>query len=899
MQFDVEKMKPVGCVLILALALCSFGQSFKADPPVLGKQQVLLDQWSLQSSSGLIARNVTVPGDLVSDLFNSKLIPDPHTDQNWLTYSKIWWEQTWTYQSVFASPSLSTPSSRVLLVLDGVKMGAHVFLNGKILSDVPNQFLRYSFDVTTLLLSSANNTLSIVFPQIVNNSTGINTEGRFMACSGGWDWSPYGNHYDEKGRRLQSRGIWKHVYLTVWAPVVVHSVVPVVSHVSSSSSTWTPSFLFNLTVHYATLPGVSSVAPLVIKTDWLSKVVNLPLNPTNGASGTRSWVVPVTVGPSDLWYPGSPRGTNLASVSVCSKDLSSCYETRVGFRSVEMVTAQPGSPDGNGSGNFTVRLSVNGQPILTRGANWIPSTLFEGRVRGDDLREAVRSAADAGMNVLRVWGGGVYMYEDFYEACDEYGIIIYHDMMITSSGMQNPIPPPSSYHLQTLLDEVTYQVRRLSPHPSIAIWDSCNECGVMPVFEQVFPRIVHEDISRIVWPASPSSGWASGVSTRTGRPLVFDGPLVPVPQLNWYNGPLEHHGPYLHGTGSPYVNDPGGQLIPFTPLSPPSLPNATSVGLAYSGQYISEFGCVAMSSDFSMNSTLSESQRDLHSSSMMLRNYPCDSLLDIYWGKVSSSWSLNLYACNVAQAIHMSGQIGIFRAQNIWGLQIWQLNEIWPTGGWGSLETASAVIPSGGQLLGGRWKPLHYALRDFLYRDFFLSCGDDARCFFRMDTVAFGSKTVVLRLSFVDVTNQGKRVLFSIQRVQANPFEITWFCAGNNGTSPCTSWAALAARSGLSLNSTLLEVDIDSHSFMLPLVPPASMPLPDATISIKQNGQKTFIRSSDFAAWVFITAESCMPEENLLFLFPDEPVEIHWRRPCPHGPGRVVINHAKQYLESK
>ncbi len=857
------------------------------DPPVVGASRVSLSSWTLESSGGEKPANVDVPGDLVSDLHRSGLVPEPHTDHNWLKWSHVWWEQDWTYRTSFSSPS---SHRNQLLVVDGIKMGARVLLNGKEVLVATNQFLRYTVNVSSLLLAS--NELEVVFPRSVDNSTGIDTGGRFMACSGGWDWAPYGNYFDERGSRVQSRGIWKDIYLVSWDDLIVHSVVPVVYSSGAESS---GQFTVNVTIHYTST--ASTVFALHV--GWSPRRIRFAAASTGGVEGRVSTLLNVTLRRDQLWQP---RNARLFNFSVCNAALGGCfYRTRLGFRSVRLVTASAGQ-QGEGSGNLTMRLEVNGSPVLLRGANWIPSALFEGLVSGADLRASVQSAFDGGFNVLRVWGGGVYQYEDFYNACDELGIFIYHDMMITSSGMDNPAAPPSSTHDASLLDEISYQIRRLAPHPSIVMYDACNECGVTPIFMQIFSRLVLEDVSRIVWPASPSNGWQNGVATATGLPLFFGADLIPAPSPFIYGARNEMHGPYLHGTGAPYINDEDGKLVLFPSLTPPPLPPSSSpVGVNAPGIFVSEFGCVSMSSDFSMNATLSEASRDLHSADMLLRNYPCDSLLVVYFSAVSPVWSLNLYACMQAQALYLAGRISIYRSFNVWGIQIWQLNEIFPTGGWGSIETASDVIGSG-QLRGGRWKATHYALKNVLYRDSFLSCSDDARCVMRRDGATPAREKDLYSLSFVNAATGDRSEPFANVTNSASPFSSVWFCAANvSQNSNCAPWESITP---FPCNSSIIAVQRDgdeNDTFFLPLAPPAFMGLPPVEISLVfgENDTST-LSASAFAAFVWLTADGCQPLTNTFFLFPHTPVTVQWERGCNWArvKSTVTVNHARQYLDS-
>jgi beta-mannosidase len=379
-----------------------------SDPPIFGAVHIALDNWTL-NSGGLVARDVSVPGDIVSDLFHSGIVPEMHTDHNWLKFSQEWWGREWVYTCVFdASAQGNLPVSfffhfrklnfvsgaNTILVFDGVKMGAHVVLNGVHISDVPNQFLRYHFDVSTLLKDK--NVLTVTFPSSVNNSTGIDTEGRFMACSGGWDWAPYGNYFDERGSRIQSRGIWKDVYLVQFQSVLVSQVVPTVYHRPGNDLN---SFYVNFTIHYSS----QSSSVFDVKVGWSTRRVRVTAANTGGQMKSISFTQNVTIGGDQLWHPRKPF---LFNVSVCHLALGGCfYHTRVGFRSVKLVTTDLQDSQGQGSGNFTMRLDVNGVPVLLRGANWIPSALFEGLVTKEDLRASVKHAYDAGFNVLRVWGG--------------------------------------------------------------------------------------------------------------------------------------------------------------------------------------------------------------------------------------------------------------------------------------------------------------------------------------------------------------------------------------------------------------------------------------------------------------------------------------------------------------
>ena len=878
----------VSLALVVAiLAAGAMGQALD-DPPVLGGVSLELKNWTLSSGPTFKAFDVLVPGDLASDIARHFLHEiELLQNSNWLTYAHLIWEREWVYQSNF---SVSAESGETFLVLDGIKMGAIVAVNGVTVTKAPNQFLRYQLNISSLVSSSSSsNLITITFPAINNGSTGIETDGRYMACSGGWDWAPYNSYNDTRGERVGSRGIWKRVAIVSYKILLVESVVPVVYHRGEQV------FALNLTVHYRSHQTIS----LSVETGWSSKIETLELSNSDGVLSQATLILE-GIQVEHLWSPGKLNKESLYSLRVKSDDSDFDYSTRVGFRSVALVTTkssmQRNEHDGS-SGNFTMRFVVNGRNMILRGANFIPSTIFEGRISGADLRATVAAAAKVGMNVIRVWGGGVYQYEDFYEAADEFGILLLHDMMLSSSAFLNSIPPPPQ-HCQSLIDEIQYQIRRLATHPSIISYNGCNECELTPEYMQVFEPLIANDRSRIVWPSSPSAGWDNGVDEfglPNGQSLI---PRVP-PSL--YNSSIEHHGPYLHGTGWPSINDLSGILVPFAPLTPPPLLSSSAVGLSERGAFISEYECVAMSSDFSMNVTLAEEERSLHSKQMLQRNYPCDNLIDAYFGNVSSSlarWSLNLYACNMAQMLHMSGQIAIFRAGNSFGVQTWQLNEIWPTGGWGSVETAKGSNPPlSGQIAGGRFKPLMYAF-PWLNSPHFVGCGSDAKCYLRRDV--HGNESESFQLSLIDAGSNGKRhFLRNVSNVAVESFGIGEFCASGAALDDCSTWASIAAEFGAQVNNSLIVVVASSGSSVyLPLGPPRNMQLPKATILTEWHEETLVLTSSDFAAWVYVTADGCQPVDNNFFLFPNAPLNVAWQGPCDFDLARTTlrIQHAQQYL---
>ena len=249
-------------------------------------------------------------------------------------------------------------------------------------------------------------------------------------------------------------------------------------------------------------------------------VLGAALAPGEEANITMTLAVPAGV--VRLWWPNgvaAAPGAKQPLYVVALVGPGFADARRIGFRALAVVTDDDTDPRRlaglSGSGNLTLRYVVNGAPLYARGSNLIPLDEFAGRADARALQLHAESAARAGMNLLLIWGGGIFQYEPFYDAADEFGLLLYHDLMYSSEG--------KSTHLcartETQRREIVANVRRLSSHASVAVWAGGNEIGGSGIFSSFALSIVRQqDPSRPLWPASPSAGWASGVDRLWGLP---------------------------------------------------------------------------------------------------------------------------------------------------------------------------------------------------------------------------------------------------------------------------------------------------------------------------------------------------------------------------------------------
>jgi beta-galactosidase/beta-glucuronidase len=548
-----------------------------------------------------------------------------------------------------------------------------------------------------------------------------------------------------------------------------------------------------------------------------------------------------------------------------------------------------------------MQLNVNGAKIWARGANLIPPDEMDGRNSREAYFYILKSAADAHYNILRIWGGGVFFPDYVYNLADQFGILIYHDMMYGYPWFGGNTGIPAQNVMQE--SELRYQLRRLSNHPSIAIWNSCNECD--PTSNEmnfVAQTVASEDKSRPIWPASPSLGWISGVNTLTGLPN--NSPLI-AKNLETYSSSrgsktskncnmkltIETHGYYQHGEGFKTENSEAS-LDPFDPNIPPNLDPIFELGSQCPGTFASEFGASAWSSFESVSPTLSPDHWNLHAAPMYERNYAADNEIVAYFPvnwptdfETASEFNLKkqLYLAMIAQALIIKSDISTRRSRNSFGTLTWQHNEIWPTGGWGGLEYGSVGFTNG-QVVGGRWKPLQYFYKDHLFTDLFVSCSVDARCFVKNDN-PLKAVSGTLKLTLLNVNNGIKTLLHSRPidlKVGLTKDASIWFCANYLDLNPnnCMTWDNFLPTYDCTVSSCILLMSIESSigdelysSFEL-LAPPKFMtlPKPNVTFSLKCDPEvgttEIIVVSDQLALFVGLTTKAQGRFDHNFFILP-------------------------------
>ena len=440
-----------------------------------------------------------VPGSVHTDLMRAGLIPDPYLDTNEAALAWMW-RTDWRYSTSFAATP-PTAGERIDLVFGGLDTVAAITLNGTSIGQTRNMHRSYRFDVRELL-RGGNNELTVEFasalahaetveseigPQLHTNHHPFNAI-RKMACSFGWDWGP----------DLQTAGIWKGVRLERWRTARFSSVRPLITVDGGTG---------RVEIHVEIERAGDADLKVFASVEGCEAMASVP------AGGTTATLV-LEVPDIELWWPigyGEARLYGL-TVDLHSEDEHlDVYERRIGFRTitVDMDKDEHGAP-------FT--FVINGTPVFIKGANWIPDDHLMTRITRARLQRRLTQAVDANMNLLRVWGGGIYETDDFYELTDEMGLLVWQDFLFACAAYDEG---------PTIRTEVEAEARenivRLMPHPSLALYNGSNE-NIWGFFEfgwsmkiadenwglayynELLPALVAElDPTRAYTPSSPFS----------------------------------------------------------------------------------------------------------------------------------------------------------------------------------------------------------------------------------------------------------------------------------------------------------------------------------------------------------------------------------------------------------
>lgn len=633
------------------------------------KQIDIGGDWILRREADGSECPCTIPGDNVYALYRSGQIPDPYRKQNELAVQWIG-KEDWRFIKEFQIDETFLSEGEIRLNLGTIDTLAEIYLNGTHIGSSENMFLPCRLDAGASLKTGRNRLevlirsaeqealrrraqLSYPVPHAIFpvQSPGRNLI-RKAQCHAGWDWGPC----------LMVSGIYSKPVIEVTPCERIEALHCDIAAANPDQSSW--SIDIHIEVH-AIKAGNCTVQASCAGSS-ASKTFSLE-------QGLQELHLLLEVEHPDLWWPAGAGKQALYQLSVNTEHDS--RSKQIGFRSIEVRTEE----DERGIGMV---FCVNGRELFMKGANWIPSDALPGKQSAERTEQLLSAAAEANMNMIRVWGGGQYEQDDFYECCDRKGLLVWQDFMFSCS-----MYPADKAFLELVRKEAEYQIKRLKDHPSLALWCGNNEdIGALTWFEEsrnnrdrylidydrlnegVLAEAVHRlDPMRKWWSSSPSAG---------------EGDYSDC----WHDDSKGD----MHYWSVWHEGKPFEAYYDVTP------------------RFCSEFGFQSFPSINSIERFTDREDRNI-TSPVMEHHQRNDRGNSIIISTISryfrfpASFEEIIYLSRVQQAMAITTAVEYWRSKQpiCMGSLYWQLNDTWPVASWSSLD------------YDGSWKPLHYSARRF------------------------------------------------------------------------------------------------------------------------------------------------------------------------------------------
>ena len=483
-------------------------------------EQTLSQGWTLTGDTLNINLPVNVPSVVQQDLYDAGLIPHPYLGT--VEETLLWIsDHPWTYATHFNVDQKMLEKDVVELVFEGIDTYASVTLNGQKLFDADNQFRIWRTDVKPLL-KDQDNLLVLDFPRYDSLQLALYNDHqprlpekyavtRKAPYQHGWDWAP----------KYKNVGIWKPVSLVAWSNARLDNAYIVTNEVEEEQA--------KLTLHL----DVESTAPGDYTVEILSNRKVFQKFPLQADQGNQHKLFSFTIENPRLWWPNEMGEQYLYDFEIRLKSSDKILDSKqikTGVKTVQIVQ----EPDAKG---FSFYFKVNGVPMYAKGANYVPEEMIETWIKPENTQKLLKMAQEAHFNMLRVWGGGIYPSDDFFNICDTLGILVWEDFMYAGT-----MYPYDEAFLENAKIEALEQVKRLASHPSLGLWCGGNEisegyynwgwqqslgwseeddqaikAGYDRLFETILPNVVEIfDGTRPYWPSSPSKGWGRPESLTQG-----------------------------------------------------------------------------------------------------------------------------------------------------------------------------------------------------------------------------------------------------------------------------------------------------------------------------------------------------------------------------------------------
>lgn len=814
--------------IIFLLSLLVSCQSPQHEPMV--KRYDLSTHWVFRDKGEAEWHAARVPGTVHTDLRDSKLIEDPFFGCN---EEQLQWigERSWIYKTVFTADSSLLSHKHKRLVFEGLDTYARVSLNGEEVLTADNMHRRWEVDCANQLVLGEN-TIEVEFIPVLNHVLQDSARlghwlpggqwafARKAAYHFGWDWGP----------RFLTMGIHKSAYLELWDNHRLHDFYITTKSADEQRAT--------LEFRGEVLSDMDEEVTLTITDKNNGKVLHTEqLQLAVGGNGLN---VPFTIHRPKLWWSnglGEPHIYNLG-VEVSTASGFKYEETiPVGIRTLRAVFED----DNHGK---TLYFELNGVPVYMKGANYIPSHFFTTDATPEYYQMLIETAKESNMNMLRIWGGGIYEDDLFYELCNRNGLLVWQDFMFACA-----MYPYDSLFVENVKQEAVEQVKRLRRHSNIALWCGNNEVdeawhnwgwhrgnrltkpdstaiweGYKKVFREILPTVVemHHPQSQYV-STSPMFGWGRESSMTHGSAHYWG--------VWWGVLPIER---YL-------------ERIP---------------------RFMSEFGLQAMPNLSTIHAFQEMEEDYLFSPSLKWhQKHPTGfETIDAYLkheGLDAQTLEQFIYFSQLQQAMGIGLGIEAQRRAKPYcmGSLYWQLNDCWPVTSWSSIDYF------------GNWKALQYRAKE-LYDDILVTIiehNDTLQLHVVSDRLT--STQGVFTLTAIDSLGS-REVLYSKELAVEDNSSIEVL-------SEQTSYLLKNFdRKSVLVEATFTDNKGKTYRNQKFLVPLGEITLPKVEIEkvIKpvEDGYVISLSSNGLAAYVqfYLTDTHANFSENFIHIFPGESLEV-------------------------
>lgn len=514
------RYKTVVSTVTLATALIA-GAPAKADG--VAKQNID-SGWTFKQVRGNNWYPATVPGVVHTDLMNNKIIEDPFYRLN---ERGVQWvdKEDWEYKTTLNVDPDVFDKQNIELDFKGLDTYADVYLNDSCILKANNMFREWAVPVKGLLKKNGNelriyfhspikvdipNFDALKYPLEAGNDQSenggvfdkkVSVFARKAGYHYGWDWGP----------RLVTSGIWRPAYLIGWNDARIDNVQYIQEKVNEKRA--------DIKTRVQVIADKDGDATLTIQADGIK---NTWTKTARVKKGTNLIETELVVNNPKLWWTNGLGEAHLYPFTVTvtmDNKVADTQTTNIGIRSLKVIREKD-------EAGTTFYFELNGKPVFAKGANYIPQDNFLPRVTPERYEKTILDAVNVNMNMLRIWGGGIYENDIFYDLCDKYGILVWQDFMFACSTY-----PMTPERLANIKQEAIDNVVRLRNHPCIAIWCGNNEnhtawfnwgwtpkyekLGVLDelrkddkdLFHKLLPEVVHEyDPTSFYWPSSPYGG---------------------------------------------------------------------------------------------------------------------------------------------------------------------------------------------------------------------------------------------------------------------------------------------------------------------------------------------------------------------------------------------------------